>query len=414
MTSNPRPFTITVVLSARSQTGGGFHQAFTSLRELIRRLPKRYRVFVVDESNSYRNKLASLIDDGELAADSILSLPKKFSSLRDRIVVEEGYLYRFARWVLSLRGIYVQSGRLARFLDASDTDLVYFATPTLKAHELQVKPYIWTLWDLCHLDSPEFPEVRTSGKFEGREEATSRSLRKASLVVVDSKKLEDNARWSYGLSADKFVQIPFTPPQAILEGTVSEAPLPSVVTNIRKKYVFYPAQLWTHKNHLRIAQALSILIGKGHDIHAVFIGKDHGAGPKLREAIRALEVEDRVHFLGYVEDEVVPELYRQSLGLVMASYFGPTNIPPLEALQLDVPVVASNQHTEQLGNAALYFDPDDAEELADRILDLTDRAVVKRLRENGKDLLASVDYSLSQGHAELSSRIEALEKRLLR
>jgi len=210
------------------------------------------------------------------------------------------------------------------------------------------------------------------------------------------------------------VTIPFSPPQSVMQNTTAESELPSPIRDITGRYVFYPAQLWTHKNHLRIAQALSILIKQGHDIHAVFIGKDHGAGARLRENIAALGVADRVHFLGYVDDQVVPELYRHSLGLVMASYFGPTNIPPLEALQLDVPVIASLQHKEQLGNAALYFDPDNAEELADRILELGDSAVVKKLRANGNKLLASLEVTQSEGYADLSARIEALEKRLLR
>jgi glycosyltransferase involved in cell wall biosynthesis len=414
MTSSQKPFTLTVVLSGRAQTGGGYHQALTSLEGILKNLPPHYRVKVLDEKGTFTQGLNRLVDAGLLKHTCIDTVPRRLPTFRDRVVTESGVLYRFVRWLLTFRGFDAPSSVLARYLDTSDTDLVYFATPTMGAHELHIKPFIWTLWDLCHLDSPEFPEVRTSGKFEAREKSISQNVRKAALVVVDSKTLESNARLSYGITADKFVTIPFSPPQSVMQNTTAESELPSPIRDITGRYVFYPAQLWTHKNHLRIAQALSILIKKGHDIHAVFIGKDHGAGARLRENIAALGVADRVHFLGYVDDQVVPELYRHSLGLVMASYFGPTNIPPLEALQLDVPVIASLQHKEQLGNAALYFDPDNAEELADRILELGDSAVVKKLRANGNKLLASLEVTQSEGYADLSARIEALEKRLLR
>jgi glycosyltransferase involved in cell wall biosynthesis len=335
------------------------------------------------------------------------------ATFRDRVVVEDGLFFRFARWILSLRGVSIGSSPLARYLDNSDTDLVYFVTPTTSAHELQIKPFVWTLWDLCHLDSPEFPEVRTSGKFEAREATISQNLRKAALVIVDSAELEENARRSYGITSDKFVTIPFAPPVGIVESHTKAVSLPPEVKDIAGKYVFYPAQLWTHKNHRRIAEAIALLKDRGGDIHAVFVGKDHGAGASLRRSIEALGVGDNIHFLGYVEDEMVPELYRASLGLVMASYFGPTNIPPLEALLLGVPVIASKQHTEQLGDAALFFDPDDAEELANAIESLSSPATRKKLETRGKALVAATDNQRSEGYRELSHRLELLAKRLL-
>ena len=411
--TSPRPFTVTVVLSGRAQTGGGYHQALTSLRMLVERFPPHFCLRVLDEKNTFGEALKPLIAEGLLGPGDIDTVPRRMPTFRDRVVVVDGLFYRFARWILSLRGVSVGSSPLARYLDNSDTDLVYFVTPTSAAHELQVKPFVWTLWDLCHLDSPEFPEVRTSGKFEAREATISQNLRKAALVVVDSAELEENARRSYGITSDKFVTIPFAPPVGILESHTKAVALPPEVEDIAGRYVFYPAQLWTHKNHRRIAEAIAILKGRGHDIHAVFVGKDHGAGANLRRSIEALGVEDNIHFLGYVDDEMMPELYRASMGLVMASYFGPTNIPPLEALLLGVPVIASKQHTEQLGDAAVLFDPDDADELASAIESLSSPATRKKVAARGKSLLSTMDRQRSEGYDELSHRIELLAKRLL-
>lgn len=414
MTDTLRPFTLTVVLSARAQTGGGYHQAFTSLQMLTEQIPANIRIRVLDEKKTFSEGLNVLIKAGLLSAEDIEYVPKRFENFRDRVVVETGLFYRFVRWLLTLRGITVNSGPLARYLDASDTDLVYFATPTMSAAELQIKPYIWTIWDLCHLDSPEFPEVRTSGKFEAREAAILRNIRKAALVVVDSKKLEENVRLSYGITADKFVTIPFSPALGVRSETPGKAELPPSVASIRGKYLFYPAQLWTHKNHLRIAEAVSTLLSEGYDIHAVFVGKDHGAGNTLRKNISSLGVENNVHFLGYVDDFLIPELYKQSLALVMASYFGPTNIPPLEAISLDVPVIASTPHRDQLGDAALYFNPDSAEELVAAVKEIKKAETRKKLSAGGQNLLSSLQKHRSSGYQDLSRRIASLEKRLIR
>ena len=408
-----RPFTVTVVLSVGAQTGGGYHQALTSLKMLVERFPPHFRLRVLDEKNTFGEALKALEREGLLDPENITSLPRRMPTFRDRVVVEDGLLYRFARWLLALRGVSVGSSPLARFLDNSDTDLVYFASPATAAHELQIKPFVWTLWDICHLDSPEFPEVRTSGKFEAREATISRNLRKAALVIVDSPELEDNARRSFGITADKFVTIPFSPPLGIEENPSDRAPLPSAVENLAGKYIFYPAQLWTHKNHRRIAEAIALLNGEGHDIHAVFVGKDHGAGASLYKSIKTLEVEDKIHFLGYVDDEVIPELYRKSLGLVMASYFGPTNIPPLEAIRLGVPVIASHQHRAQLGDAAVFFDPDNSAELAKSIKSLESQETRATLAKNGKALLATMEKQREAGYTDLAERIQKLAERLL-
>ena len=55
--------------------------------------------------------------------------------------------------------------------------------------------------------------------------------------------------------------------------------------------------------------------------------------------------------------------------MVMPSYFGPPNIPPLEAMALGCPVAVSNKYAmpEQVGKAGLLFNPDSPEEIAECI-----------------------------------------------
>jgi len=55
-------------------------------------------------------------------------------------------------------------------------------------------------------------------------------------------------------------------------------------------------------------------------------------------------VSDIVQFLGFVEKQELDFLYRNALCLLMPSAFGPTNLPPLEALMRGCPVVASRAY----------------------------------------------------------------------
>jgi glycosyltransferase involved in cell wall biosynthesis len=62
-------------------------------------------------------------------------------------------------------------------------------------------------------------------------------------------------------------------------------------------------------------------------------------------------------------------LYKKAVALVSPSLFGPTNIPPLEAMILDTPVVCSNLFfmPQQVGDAGLLFDSFNVEDIAKKI-----------------------------------------------
>ena len=408
-----RPFSITVVMTGSSETGGGFHQSVTNLRMLVLSAPEHFRIQVLDVHGTFSDDIDELVSTGALNRADVLPASFELRTLNDRVVASPRWVYRVARFFLALSGTAVGMSPAARYLDNSETDLVYFLSPAPMAIELQQKPYVWTFWDIAHRDSPEFPEVRTSRKFEERENFISLALTKAVLVVVDSAELLEKVRNIYGIGSKKFVTVPFTPSRALASGAFDEANLPNEVRELDAPFLFYPAQLWTHKNHVRIAEALFLLEEQGHRYHAVFVGKDHGAGASMRKRIEDLGMSERVHFLGYVADEAIPALYSRAAALVMASYFGPTNIPPLEAFAMNTPVIASRLHQEQLGSGALYFDPDDAEDLARQVLKVAKKSTRTMLVAEGKKRLGELADQTAQGEKALFEGLRRLSQRIL-
>jgi glycosyltransferase involved in cell wall biosynthesis len=140
--------------------------------------------------------------------------------------------------------------------------------------------------------------------------------------------------------------------------------------NMETPYLFYPAQFWPHKNHINLLYALKILIDK-YDLSfsLVFTGADKGNLKYVRERADDLGIVEKVHFLGFVSDEVLLSLYRKAFAMTFMSSFGPDNIPPLEAFSLGCPVIAARVHgsEEQLGKAALLVNPRDPEEIANAV-----------------------------------------------
>ena len=253
-------------------------------------------------------------------------------------------------------------------------DLLYFTGPSPICLFLERLNYVYTFWDLCHRDYPEFPEVRESFEFEAREDLARKALPKAVAVIAESPLGKENLEKRYGLDQNRVHWISISPAQRPSEQEDSsfdprkKAEIPS-----GSPYVFYPAQFWAHKNHRLIVDALACLRKAGSDdVYAVFCGSDCGNLPAVLEMAKQKGVDDLVKYVGFVPDEQMSAFYKHSLALVMPSYFGPTNMPPLEAFALDTPVIVSDLPgiRDQVGDAGLLVPPDKPESLRDAILKL--------------------------------------------
>jgi glycosyltransferase involved in cell wall biosynthesis len=263
-----------------------------------------------------------------------------------------------------------------KYIVQHGVDLMYFLSPSGMANSLEVTNYITTVWDLCHRDDLEFPEVRTNRIFESRERNYRSLLPKAVAVLVDSPLGKANVVRRYGIDVERVHVVPFSAATGV-QDTGSMNVMEEV--DIKKKYaldvpyVYYPAQFWSHKNHVYLLEGLRILEDKyGLQIGAIFSGGDKGNMPYVRAVVEKLGLSGRVRFAGFVSNEEVPRLYQQSLALVMPTYFGPTNLTPIEAFQLGIPVLYPDKIglRDQVGDAALLMDLDDPSSMAKHLNDL--------------------------------------------
>jgi glycosyltransferase involved in cell wall biosynthesis len=278
-------------------------------------------------------------------------------------------------------------------------DLVYFLSPSSWALDFEELNYITTVWDLSHRDDMEFPEVRAYRNFEARELCYRGTLPKAVGVVVDSDLGKKNVIHRYGLDENRVHIIPFSPPPQFND-VIKER---SEKIDIRKTYssdlpyVYYPAQFWAHKNHIYLLEGLKRLEQKhGIILAAIFSGSDWGNLEHVKQYAMKLGIADRVKFLGFVENELVVQLYKQSVALVMPTYFGPTNLPPLEAFKIGVPVLYSDKSgmREQVADAALLMDLNNPDNMAQSLADLiTNKKLSKRLVSNGKKVLQNLNHT---------------------
>jgi len=262
-------------------------------------------------------------------------------------------------------------------------------------------PFVMSVYDLNHRLQPEFPEVSAFGEFDRREYLYTNVCRYATLVIVDSEIGKEDLLRFYGhlIDADRVRILPYYSP-LMRQPRPGPEELARVGAKHRlpRRYFFYPAQFWRHKNHGLILQALRIIADQTQEkIPVVLCGSyaDYARALNFKEmwslAVQ-LGLANGVRYLGPVPDEDMPALYTLSAGLVMPTFFGPTNIPPLEAWHFGRPVVTSDIRglREQMGDAALLIDPRSPQALADAMLRLwRDEAAGAELAERGRARLAA-------------------------
>jgi glycosyltransferase involved in cell wall biosynthesis len=163
--------------------------------------------------------------------------------------------------------------------------------------------------------------------------------------------------------------------------------------NLKNDFIFYPAQFWAHKNHIFILKAIKILREKKSiDIDVIFSGSDKGNLKYILQKAEEFGVDDLIHYIGFAPNDEIPFLYKQSLALVMPTYLGPTNIPPLEAFFYETPVCYSDTpfFREQVGDAVFFMDLKDPNSLVQNILTIQNNSeMIKDKIIKGKKVLES-------------------------
>lgn len=353
---------IAVIIDSKIQSGGGFQYALSISLLLNKNASEKYNFifFTTVKENIIKleknNIKAVYLDFSEF--DMFLSY------LRTNIIIYE----------IMNRIKICRMAKIDRIFKNYNIDLIYFTSPSWLSQATENYNYIFTMWDLCHRDFVEFPEVYARREFERRENLYKKALPKAVKIITESDLGRSNIIRRYNIDENRVLSLPMLPSNSV---NVSKEVYNYNYIDIKKKYgiegeyIFYPAQFWSHKNHLYILEGLKILDEKYNiKLNAIFSGSDNGNQEFLFKKVKELELEERVFFIGFVANEEIPYLYKQALALVMPTYFGPTNIPPLEAFKLKCPVLYSDLPglKEQVKDAALLLDLEKPESLAENLL----------------------------------------------
>ena len=388
---------IVAVLESPITSGGGFNQGLNAIMQMRRICEGRFEfevITTITENIKFLKKLGLIC---------VLFKPTLF----ERVIARANRKLRWKNRHIRNENI----GLLERKLIEHGADVAYFLTQTATPGSFQQLNYITTVFDLCHRDTPEFPEVRSFGEFQGREKHFKNNLAPALLVITESENLTDLVSQRYGIDRERCLAMPMSPSPFLKNEFIAEKLSVTKEYNLDEGYFFYPAQFWSHKNHVRILEALILLREAGSNFRVVFSGSDQGNRRHIENLVEHYSLHEQVKFLGFVPAEHMRGLYEGCIAVVVPTYFGPTNLPPLEAWMIGKPLVYSAHLKEHAGEAAIYANPDSAMELAEAMKAVTDPDTAARLVKNGVLRLSQIEQQRKDSEAELISRLLQFEAR---
>ncbi len=371
-----------ILINQNAEVGGGYRFQWEILTGLFRHYHKTKHQFTV--IGWTKNPPSSLTLPENIEYVSLYqSLLKKLLSEISRITkaILRKLRHPFREFVIEKR----HEKFIFNTLKANNIEVVWNITPNCLTLNI---PYITTVWDLQHRLQPYFPEVSQGGEWEKREKHYQTILKRATYIITGTQTGKSEIEKFYQVSPERIAILPFPTPEFNQKiNSINPEEIQNKY-NLPEKYLFYPAQFWPHKNHIALILALENL-SQLYEITlpVVFVGSDKGNKVFIEGKIDELKMNNQVYFLGFVPENDLISLYRNAFALIFLTFFGPDNLPPLEAFALGCPVIASNVAgaSEQLGDAALLVNPTQPDKIALAIKSLVeDENLRQTLIQRGK------------------------------
>lgn len=198
--------------------------------------------------------------------------------------------------------------------------------------------------------------------------------KKASRVITPTNYVADNIV--------KF--FPFTKNKTVVTYEASEPLAPGEAVqpkNISQPFLLHVGSPFPHKNIHRLIEAFERLLVDNPKLKLVLVGKKEHYFEELEEWAKQRPSYPSIIFTGFIEDHELKWLYENAEAYVLPSLSEGFGLPGLEAMSHGTPLVSSNATClpEVYGDAAVYFDPENLEEMIEAIQKVLDD---KKLRES--------------------------------
>ncbi len=315
---------------------------------------------------------------------------------------------------------------LGKRMDAEGLDLVHFPHWNVP---LRIRtPFVVTIHDLILLEEPRSARATTRHpflyalKYAGFQPVLAHAIRASKKIITPSEFTKQSIR-------KFFPDVPETKIHVIYEGVTDlddrDSSLvtrrsgeiitnhePRATSHLPSPYFLYVGNAYPHKNLEALLHAFSFFHKLHPEVSLVFAGRSDIFYGRLERELSEIDVpRDRIQFVMNPSDQDLSALYQHATLYLMPSRLEGFGLPPLEAMREGVPVAAARRGSlpEILGDAALYFSPDDIEEMV-RVMEraLTNAELRKNLVEKGRSRVGRYSWKrMAEETLAVYSKVES-------
>lgn len=280
-------------------------------------------------------------------------------------------------------------------------DLMHF--PHFNVPVFYLGKYVVTIHDLIKHES-RGPQTTTKTpffyllKYLGYQIVFWLAVKRAVKIFVPSKTVALQLEKVYGIDKNK-VKVTY-------EGVDNQLNLKSQISNfknevilekynVKKPFLLYVGSVYPHKNIPNLIKAVIILNNSlnnslisniQYPVSLVVSCARSVFWERLKKQVKDLNAGKYIQPVGFVPDDDLTVLYKEATAFVFPSLSEGFGLPGLEAMAIGLPVLASNipVFKEVYGEAALYFNPKDPQDIALIIRKLVkDKNLQLSLKEKG-------------------------------
>ena len=319
----------------------------TYLQGLIRYLPD------IDSDNAYTLLLGNKYTEG-------LDISSNVKINKVALYEKPNPLFFINLFFNAAMGVDLHS----RSLSGIKADVVHYPFGLLFP-AVQDVPSVLTFHDMQHEFYPAFFSIKER-LFRAR--TYQESTKRATRLIADSYHVKQCLVDRYGIEPAK-IDVVYLGASAEFRAINDQEKMLDLRQKhgLARPFMYYPAATWPHKNHVRLLEALQLLVTRyKFDGLLVLTGTAKQQNDFILKKISELGLENHVKILGYLPSSDLPLLYNMARLLIFPSLFEGFGIPLVEAMACGCPVVAANCTSipEVLSDAGHLFDPTSVDDLA--------------------------------------------------
>jgi glycosyltransferase involved in cell wall biosynthesis len=253
-------------------------------------------------------------------------------------------------------------------------------------------PQCLIIHDLGFLNQPETYKRSHVGFYKRN---TPKFLRKAKYIVTVSQFSKNHIVKQYKTDPAKIAVVYNGVKDVFNPRSVSERETIKEKYTEGREYFIYIGAIQPRKNLVNLLKAFSIFKKRlQSNMKLVIAGRLAWKNEEFLELIKTYKYRSDVVLTGYLPEEELSAILSSAYALVYPSLFEGFGVPVVEAMKCEVPVLTSEKTSmeEAAGDAALYFNPNNYQDIADKMMLIyKDENLRKQLIEKGK--LNVVKYS---------------------